>query len=266
MADLSDVLTALGNLVQSYVYPNGTSSASVAGVDITIESGWPIPNSLDTALAAGKAHVSIFPTPVSHETPLFLREWQTSSIATPTLTAVVASNTITIGGTVSLPQAVMAVVNEIGYSYRVVLGDTLTTIATNLAALIPNATSFGAVITITNVHSIRTSIIVAAVNSMEVNRMEQFFWLIIHAPTPVIRDAIGRALNSNFSYLISFPLADNTVAMNWAIKDDPTDQLEETRLYKRTLQLKISYPITVTQNTNTLGDVYVNSIEIQHGD
>jgi|SRR5882724_37042 len=265
MADLSDVMVALDSLVTSYVYPNGTSQPSVAGVDITILQGWPIPAALDTALDNGTAVISIYPTMVSREMGMFLREWQISSVAVPTLTAAVVNNTITIGGTVTLPQAVMAVVNNIGYSYRAVLGDTLATIATNLAALIPNATAVGTVITITSVHTLRTSIIVAAVRSMEVNRMDQFFWLIIHAPTNDIRNAIGRVLNAQFSYLISFPLADNTVAMNWVVKDDITDQLEETRLYKRTLQLKIQYPITITQNTNTLGDVYVNSLEIQHG-
>lgn len=65
MADMSDVVTALGTTIQSILYPNGTSQPSVTGGSILIEGGWPDPKTLEADLAASKAHVSIYPTPVS---------------------------------------------------------------------------------------------------------------------------------------------------------------------------------------------------------
>lgn len=253
MSDQSLILTKLEELVESAVYPNGTSQPSIAGVDITIQSGWPIPDSLNTILINNVALIAIYPTKISNAKAVFLRKWKTKSVNTPTLTVVILNNTITVGGIVSVPQHVMSIVNGIAYSYEVLVTDTLTTIASGLAALIPNATSLGAVITITSVYSLNAKIIVKGTISQEVNRMDQFFWLMIFSPTHTVRDLIGQVLSTFFSELISFDLSDGYTCMNWFTKDDINDDLQEERLYKRTIQLKIEYPITVEKQTTVIG-------------
>lgn len=253
MTDQSIILDDLRGLVISAVYPNGTSQPSVAGVDIVVQSGWPIPDALNNILINGTAIIAIYPTKVTRANPVFLRQWKTKSVNAATLTVTIVSNTITIGGTVSVPQHVMAIVNNVAYSYEVQSTDTLTTIATGLAALIPNATSLGAVVTITDIYSIDAKIIVQSIISQEVNRTNQFFWLMIFADDHVIRDLIGAALSTYFSNLISFDTHDGYTCMSWMVRDDINDDLQAERLYKRTLQLKIQYPIAIEQTSQTIG-------------
>jgi hypothetical protein len=47
MADISDVTGYLAQAAVNAVYPNGTGQASVAGMDVRVFEGWPIPDQLD---------------------------------------------------------------------------------------------------------------------------------------------------------------------------------------------------------------------------
>src|ERR1700744_3522544 len=108
MADTSDVENALKALVIAAVYPNGTSQPSIVAKDLFIERGWPVSAKLDTDLAAGKAHISIFPPEgMEPNTTRWPREEQLLTAPVHTLTATVNGNTITIGGTVAVPQNVI---------------------------------------------------------------------------------------------------------------------------------------------------------------
>lgn len=76
MADLSEVMTALVTLVSGAVYPNGTAAPSIVGLPVMCYPGWPVPNQLNADIAAGKAHVSVFPRQDERNTTRAPLEWK----------------------------------------------------------------------------------------------------------------------------------------------------------------------------------------------
>lgn len=159
MADLTDIENALVNLAAVAVYPNDLTQLSIAGVNIRVFPGWPLPDNLDADLATSKVNVSIFPlNSMERNTNRFPADWKTTHINTPTLTLTVLNNTMTIDGTISMSQICVVVVNYIDYAYTVQPNDTLNTIAAYLAALIPGAISKSAVVTIHGAYSLMVRI------------------------------------------------------------------------------------------------------------
>ena len=173
MADLSDVLSILSSTVESAVYPNGTPSPSFANVDCKIFSGWPVPADLDTDIAAGKIQVSIYPVPaMDRNVSRFPKTWQTVTAPAPTLTASISGTDLTIGGTVSPPQTVLALVDRQWYAYAVQSGDTPDTIAPALGALIPGATAAGAEIRGANADKLTGSVGVQGTIRQKMSRQD----------------------------------------------------------------------------------------------
>lgn len=76
MADISDVEAVLVTLIAGACYPNGTGAASIAGVGIQVFRGWPKPNLLTAALAAGTIMVSVYSRPnMSQNVSKVLGQW-----------------------------------------------------------------------------------------------------------------------------------------------------------------------------------------------
>ena len=151
MADLHDVENALVTIIAAALYPNGTGQASAITAPCKVMPGWPPPQTLDNDLLAGTVSVSVFAIAAASKlTSRYPTEWMPLTTVAATITAAVAGNVVTLGGTVSRPQNVTLIVNGKPYSYAVQAGDTLTSIATGVATLV-NAdvacTSSGAVIT-----------------------------------------------------------------------------------------------------------------------
>lgn len=63
MADLTAVETAIVGVIASALYPDGAGQPSSLGYDIKIYAGWPNSQTLDADMAAGLAHVSVYPRP-----------------------------------------------------------------------------------------------------------------------------------------------------------------------------------------------------------
>jgi hypothetical protein len=261
MADLSDVMTTLVNLAQTAVYPNGTGSPSVANVDVRIFPGWPIPASLDADLASGKANVSIYPTSMERNTTRFDLEWQDSIINPATLTLKVNNNTVTVVGTVSIPQTCMVIVNGIGYAYSVQANDTLTTIAQGISVLISGSSSIGAVVTIPSAHSLVGNISTSGVGVQEVKRQERVFMISAWCPSDPIRTSIASAMDVLFSSTERITLPDNYFARIKYVNSHQTDMIEKYRCYRRDLNYAVEYATTKTQSEYTIADSYINSID-----
>lgn len=261
MADIYDVQVALAALAQTAIYPNGTSQPSVSNCDVRIYPGWPIPDTLDTDLTARKAHVSIFPTNIARVSTRFQTAFYTTSVNLPTLTLVTASgNQITVGGTVSLPQACMAIVNGVAYSYGVITGDTLNSIATNLAALIPNATAVSNVITIgNNPHSLITKVIVSGTSVREVAREDRMMIVTVWAPTPLIRSQLGGALASTFAATYRVALPDGFMGQLKYSGSRELDLLEKVKCYRRDIHFTFEFATTQTETDYTIGDNIINT-------
>ena len=259
MADIDDVLTALGNLIANAIYPNGTNHSSSVAAQIKIYPGWPVPNALDTDIAAGNAHISIFPRPEERNTTRYPAEFQASTVSPATLSATVSGHTVTIGGTVTVPQAIMVLTNfsRQAYSYFVQHGDTLSTIATALAALIPNATATGAVITISGIYDLSTQIITSGAAIKEVRRQERLIQMVIWAPTPALRTAIARVIDPLLAQTERFTLPDGSSA-RLTYKNSPmNDMLQKATIYRRDLFYTVEYATTVQAAFFTVGETKI---------
>src|ERR1700722_12500939 len=194
MADQSDVEQQIIALISQIVYPNGTGQPSIAGVPVKRYRGYPVPANLDKDLAAGVINLSVYPLQMERNVTRYVRDWQdVPDAGPPALTISAAATTITLGGTVSSPLNVAAIVNGTGYVYAVQTSDTLASIATALASLInanTTATSSGAVISIPSAHSIVARIGQVGTVIRELSRQNKLFQIKAWCPTPALRDII----------------------------------------------------------------------------
>ncbi len=259
MADIYDVQVVLSQLAQQAIYPNGTSMASVGNCDVRIYPGWPIPASLDADLTAQKVNVSIFPSNIARATTRFATDWDTVNINSPTLTLTINGNQVTVGGTVSIPQACMVFSKNISYSYGVQSGDTLNTIASQLADLIPNATALNNVITIgDNPYGIIGRVIVTGSSLRELSREARMMIVTVWAPTPQLRSVIGNAISVLFSATYRPALPDGSSGQLKYSGSREEDILEKVKCYRRDIHFIFEYGITQGETNYTVGDTIVN--------
>ena len=251
MATITDVCNALISKIAQTVYPSGTAQPSIVGAPIRVYEGWPNAQALDSDLQAGAINVSIFPSANERNTTRFSNEWKTLSINATTLSATVANQTISIGGTITTPQNVGAIVNNVAFIYAVQASDTLTTIATGLAALISasisGVTSSLAVITIPAGKKIQAARIGSAGLSIrELRRQERVFQISIWANTPQVRDGVADPIDVALAAINFLTLTDGTM-VRLIYKNSPmNDSFQKANLYRRDLNYQIEYATTQT--------------------
>ena len=178
MADLTDVQNALAGIVAGVMYPNGTGVASAIGAAVKIYPGWPAQEQLRTDLLAGTVNIAIYAMHVEKRTTRYAPDWREISRGVATLTATVAGSTVTIGGTISVPQVIAVIINGTAYNYGVQALDTLAVVATGLVSLISAAipcSNIGPVITIPGLSAIVTRIGNDGVLAKEIRRTEKHF-------------------------------------------------------------------------------------------
>jgi len=260
MATVTDVLNVLKTNVVSAVYPNGLSSPSTAGVDVTVVSGWPIRNQLDSVLSAGNAFISIFPTNKIKMCTAFKREYQAISIEEPTIQAIVLNNQIVLSGTISVPQAVMVIYNGTGYSYSLLSTDTINSVASNLALLIPGATATGETITTSNPYSLSVNIITNGKSSYELSRQKRTFLIRFWTNSPLVRDNLLNPVDDFFKENYRLTLPDGFSAIAWPMEppDIFNDYGEKSLQIIGNLEYAVEYPTTKSGQFATIGDVNLN--------
>lgn len=263
MADLSDVITALVNLAEIAVYPNGLSSPSVSGTDVVVFGGWPIPANLDADLTVGKSNVSIYATTMERPTTRFPTDWLQSTINPETITLTITGTTIlTVGGTVTTPQTCMVIVNHTAYAYEVQEDDTLDTIAAGIADLIPSAVAVGPVVTISNSYSLIARISVPGIGIRELKRQERVFMISVWSPNDTIRTSLISAIDILFASTERFALPDNFYARLKYHSSPITDMMEKSKLYRRDLLYTVEYATTQTEIEYTIAQSAIDGLEV----
>jgi len=260
MASIREVETAIANLIDSTVYPSGHLSPSITGTLVKIGIGYPISVQLDIDLAAGNSQVSVFPVGKSDKNSTrFQTVWKETSINSATLTVTVVGNQITIGGVVSVPQAILISLNYTNYGYQFLIADTTATIAAALAALIPGATVSGSTITLTGaVLSLRASVVVDGNLTKEVKRQDKVFVVSVFSPTPDDREVLGDAIDVLFAdnYRIDFPDTFGGLIIYKAVHE--MDVGEKNIIYQRDLFYSVEYPTTVHQTGTVIESTVLN--------
>lgn len=254
MADLLDVENALAAQIASSIYPNGTTLPSSVGIPVVIYPGWPIPAELDSDLAqlakntGGRIHVSIFATGTERNTTRYPRDWKQSIAPVQTLTLTQNGQQVTVGGTVSTPQNVMLMVNRLPVVYQVQATDTLTTIATALAALVAGATSSGPTVTIPNTASLTAARVGATgTNIMELRRQERVFQITVWADSPSHRALVASAIDVAMAAIQFLTLSDGTGARLIYKSTVDNDMPQKDGFYRRDLMYSVEYATTITE-------------------
>lgn len=247
MAGLSDVLNQLAAQAAAVIYPNGTAQPSACGMPVKIYPGWPVPNVLETDLAAGTVHVSVYPGNTERKTTRSIGQgWVQVAAPVHTVQMTVSGSQVTLSGTPGA-QNLLITLNGTAYVYALQASDSLNSAATGLCALIPGATSNGAVITLTGVHSITVAVGGFGTAMRETKRQEKQFQVTVWAPTPLARDLAAEALDSALSATTSMSFTDGSAGIVRYSHTFQTDQLEKAGLYRRDLFYSIDYATTQTQ-------------------
>jgi hypothetical protein len=268
MADVQDVLNTLASQVAGYVYPNGTGQASVTGKAINVFPGWPLPDQIDADMPQGIADVSIFPLPNERNVTRYAPKAHVMSVVTPSLTLTVNGHTITVGGAMPAqftPHNMAVLIAGQAFLYALQQTDTLTSIATGIAALIaqtyPGTTSSGAVITM----PVGVSVEAARVGTTgqvatEWERQVQTFQITVWAPDPTTRTTIASAIKVALSQISFLTMPDGFGARIRYLRNTYTDDTQKVRTYRRDLFYDVEYATTVTQTKAT---VVATKVQVQ---
>ena len=204
MADLAEVEQQFFTIIAAALQmPGGYGTYNVAtsaliGSSMRIYRGWPLDAQLGTDLSNGVSNVSIFSAQgLARDTTRFLRRMTqvVTAVDTPSMTATVSGKTVTFAGTTSIHECIGIADGSQGYAYRLMGGDTPTTVAATFAANIAGATSVGAVLTLNTTHLITATYGADVTTLTEVHRQEQLIRVSVWTPTTLLRDQICAALD-----------------------------------------------------------------------
>lgn len=263
MADITDVGSALVALIAQVLYPSGISLPSAITAPVRIYQGWPNPQKLDADLLAGTVNVSVFPSDIERNTTRYPRnDFQDLVINTPTLTLTVNNQQVTVGGVMPgtfFAQNAVIFVDGVPYVYATQATDTLNSIATALAALIPGASSVGAVVTVPNGHQIAaTRIGTIGTRIAELRRQERVMMVSIWASTPTFRDAAAQAIDATLADTKFLMLSDGSAARVIYRGSFISDDQEKTKLYRRNLNYAVEYATTLIETDTQITQIQVN--------
>lgn len=242
MADISDVQAAFASRIAAALYPNGTAHPCLVGAPVVVYPGWPQPAQLDKDIAAKKVNVSVWARGDGSNTTRFRSQaWQETVAPTATLTLETAGDTVTLGGIVSAPQVVA--VN--GQAYAVQATDTLESIVTALAALLPGSSNAGTVLTCPG--GIRHAAIAANGTVARVVRSQtDTVQIIVWAPTPDLRAKVASAIDSALAEERSLLMPDHSCARVMYQSTRSTDESANALIYRRDILFRVEYDTTVS--------------------
>ncbi len=247
MASGGDVEQALVDAIGAIFYPDGAAEPSVIGAPVIVRRGWPTEDNVRDAVAAGSILIRVHAVSgFARNVTRYLRLWQEVPQSASTLTAALAGNVLTFGGIPALGQFVGVQVFGSAYSYAVSATDTLASIASAIAALIPGASASSATVTLPAGEPAPTETIADSGNaSVEVLREAQEFAVPVWAPTPALRDAVFGVMTGALAYAIRWPLPNGeTATMRSMSSTGPDDIPSRAKEWRRDLRLSIDYPIT----------------------
>lgn len=257
MADLTDVQSAIVSLLAQTLYPNGTANPSAVSSTVKIYPGWPDPTTLNNDLSAGTSHVSVFATNFSRYVPQYMPVWQTLNVTAPTIVVTVAGQSFTLSGTISTPQVIGIVSNNKQYTYSVQSTDTLGSVATGIASLIPGATSSGATVNMPN-GSFSVNIATLSTVIREVGRQQQVYQVSVWANSPSLRAQIASLIDPAIRVAERLIMPDSTLANICIFGSQDEDDLQTRQLYVRHLKYNTEYATTQQQSTTTVSIPFAN--------
>jgi hypothetical protein len=252
--------------INQVIYPDGALIAPQLFSVVTlvdIRRGWPLPTTLDIALASGRdVLVRVYPEPgMTRNTSRFTLQYRDLPTVAPSLFVSVTGATVTFTGSGDASHIAGVMVGSpphgVSFAYRLLLGDGPTEVAIGLQRLIGGSTSAiaGVLTLLTNL-----PVIARVVNDqqsfLEVRRQDQGFRVSIWSANNAARDAVAALIDSALAYLTD---VNGNPTMNLVIPSDNSaawlryrstynmDGAEKAGLYRRDLCYLIEYPTTIVE-------------------
>jgi hypothetical protein len=248
MASSLDVMSVIAEQVAAFVYPSGTSEPSVTGGLVSCVAGWPIAEQLENGVDSTTSIVSVYCLPGGQNTTRYPTQNHRISTKPVTLSWAVSGITATLSGTVSTPQNVAIIVDNVAYVYGVQATDTLASIAAALAALIVvdrPCTSSGAVISIPNARTIVARVGSVSNVAAEWSRQRKRFQVRVWCASPTSRAQIVDAILPGFAPMHFITMPDGYGARIRYQDDAPIDITQKSLLYCHDLFYEVEYATTV---------------------
>jgi hypothetical protein len=264
MADETDVETALVDLIDAAIYPNGPHARSTVGWNCKIHTGWPISANLELDLSEKTVTISVYAVQSSSgvtDQPFNLRE----DILVPAvhgLKALVAGSTVTFSGAATPGEYATIVVGVRGYSYLTAKGDAGPQVAAGLLALVahdqPAASVSGAVLTIPTSDTLIARLGAPVTMATRIHRQRQQFRVVTWAPNPQSRTAVARAIDVALKRENVIRLADGSQGLIAYSGTNPSDRHELNELYRRDLMFDVTYDTLDTYQAFEVTSVGIN--------
>src|SRR6185437_2745382 len=141
MADISDVMTKMAQIVDAAIYPNGDGqpSALPGSAVCKIGLGWPLPASLDASMAAGAMQITLYPLSGSAMNTYQILD-QTYVISEPVIATAVSlsGDVLSVTGTLAAGEFLTLVIDG-----DVICSQGGATVAAMLAAIAAQAVAAG---------------------------------------------------------------------------------------------------------------------------
>ena len=258
MADLSDVENAIVNAIVASVYPNGTSAPSAIVVGSTaypckVYGGWPEPDDIDADMVATPpvVNISVYAMPgMERNTTRFPREWFNQFLGTPTITATLSGVEVEIGGAITVGQYVSILIGrQNAYSYAAKAGDTLSSFAANLAAMIPIASVDDDVITLPLTAQGLIKVRVGAPGTIiqELERTNQLYMVSIWTPNNPIRVAASKIIRPALADIDYLNFPDATVGRLLYDSSHDISAMQKQNVYRRDIRYWVEYATCIEQ-------------------
>jgi hypothetical protein len=278
MADISDITTFLATKVAGIVYPNGTSSPSIAPIfpgfsapmDVRIFEGWPLPDQLDLDVG-GKmligtppqpeprpngpvTNISIYPVPGAAAPSIYQLLDQTYVITTPSygIAISVSGTVVTCSGQPNSGEYLSAIIDR-----NAVVSSKVAPLSALLADLAAQAVSAGyaatsTATTLTIPYKFQLDVRQGGVGTLGKvsHRQRQGIMVTVWAPNHTARSVIAAAVDNALKQgpgdvspngCLKMNLPDGTMALLLPSHTTQTDEQTVVSIYRRDLVYLAEY-------------------------
>lgn len=267
MADLADVEDALLQVVTSALYPEGSDSASIIGVDCRLYRGWPVPNALNADLNAGIVNVTVFPSEVAGTALAHLPIEYRRESAVAGLAVTVAQGAAIFSGVPRETDCAGILVDDRSYVHRPEAGETAASVAAQLAQLIRVDRVVhlaGASLSVPGARRFVARVVADQVSYREIRRQQQAFIVACWCPSPGLRDATAQAIDLAVARQHFMTLGDGSSARVRYQNTAQYDQAQNALLYRRDLTYLVEYPtvMRVREPSMLFADLRIGAAEL----
>ena len=246
VAKISQALTGVASSTTApAAAPNVLGIKDAAGQTTSVRAmrGFPISAAVDADMKAGHILITVGPEQgMTRILPLLKSPASVVRTVPVTVTATVDAPVVTFSGTATAGQLVGVGVGGTGYAIRCQGGENANQIATAIAMQINGAQVSQNQIYVPGDAPLVAMAVGDTIMREEVGRQVQAFRITVYAPTPALRDAIGRYLGQTLLQVRSFELDHGVTNRPKYLNVWTDDQPAKVNVFKRVERWEVEYP------------------------